>query len=130
MTRAEGGPLLNFGINGELYQAVALCTSCHFQQSYQGSDNGISNLNQYELTLACLQLGSYSLEAASLQETATAISKKEKDGKSAVFYLGAVLVIQHNENLVKTKRDRDFAAAEASFPSPFNLSKQCSHVAC
>lgn len=31
--------------------------------SYQGSDSDISNLNLYEMVLAYLQLGSYSLEA-------------------------------------------------------------------
>lgn len=130
MTRAEGYPSLGFGINVKLYQVTVLCTSCRFGQSYQGSDNGISNLNQYEVALACLQLGSYSLEAASLRDIATAVLKIEKAGKGAVFHLNAVLVMQHNENLLKTKRDKEFTAAAASFPIPSKLSNQCSHVAC
>lgn len=128
MTRAEGWPLLNFGINEKLYQAAALCTSCRFWQYYQGSDNGISNLNQYELVLACLRLGSYSLEAATTQKTATAVLKREKCGKGAIFQLSAVLVMQHNENLAETKRDRELTVAAASFShpiQPFEAMQSC-----
>lgn len=64
MTRAKG--FLYFSINRKFYQAVVLCASHHFQQSYRGSDIGLSNLKQYELVLACLQLERYSLEPASL----------------------------------------------------------------
>lgn len=130
MTWVEGCPSLNFSLNGKIYQVSVFCTSCHFQKSYRGSDNGISNLNQYELTLACLQLGSYSLEAASPQQTATDISKREKAGKGALFNPSAVLPTQHSEKLVETKRERKLMEATASFPIPSNLLKQCSHVAC
>lgn len=71
-----------------------------------------------------LQLG-----GRSLQQTAKAVLKREKSGKGAVFHLSAVLVTQHRENLVETKRGGELTAAvAASFPIPSNLSKQCSHV--
>lgn len=130
MTRAEGCPALRFGVTEALSRSsVPYNGRC--RQSYQGSDNGLSNLTQHELALACLRLGSYSLEAASLQETATAARKQVESWKDAVFHLSAVSVMQHKENLVETKRDEEFtAAAAASAPIPGNLSKQRSHVAC
>lgn len=123
MTWVEGCPSLNFSLNGKIYQVAVFCTSCRFRQSYRGSDNGISNLNQNEPALACLQLRSYSLEAGSRQQTATDISKREKAGKGALFNPSAVLAMQHDEKLVETKRERKLMEAAASFPIPSNLLK-------
>jgi len=59
-----------------------------------------------------------------------AVLKREEAGKGAVFHLCAVLVMQHNENFVETKRNREFMAAATSFHIPSNISKQCNHVTC
>lgn len=71
------------------------------------------------MALACLQLGSYSLEAG-ISVDCQGLFKKRTIWRGAVFNLNAVLVTQHKEKrgmVTQPKRDGELTAAVASSPS-------------